>query len=98
VAGIVAAVEAGRGLVLVPSWVACTTGPRLKLLPLKRALPAIRLVAIWPKEYETKLVKNLIAGGQGFSGGLGFGVDNIAVGALDDGPQLSLFGGGKLDS
>ncbi|HUZ07372.1 MAG TPA: LysR family transcriptional regulator, partial [Candidatus Paceibacterota bacterium] len=46
VTSIVAAVESGRGFALVPSCVACMAGPRLKLLPLKPALPPIPVVAI----------------------------------------------------
>jgi LysR family transcriptional regulator, benzoate and cis,cis-muconate-responsive activator of ben and cat genes len=61
VSSIVAAVEAGRGFALVPSCVASMVGPRLKLLPLKPALPAVPVVAIWRKESETELVKNFIA-------------------------------------
>jgi DNA-binding transcriptional LysR family regulator len=61
VSSIVAAVEAGRGFALVPSCVAGMVGPRLKLLPLKPALPAVPVVAIWRKESETELVKHFIA-------------------------------------
>jgi LysR family transcriptional regulator, benzoate and cis,cis-muconate-responsive activator of ben and cat genes len=61
VSSIVAAVEAGRGFALVPSCVASMVGPRLKLLPLKPALPAVLVVAIWRKESETDLVKHFIA-------------------------------------
>jgi DNA-binding transcriptional LysR family regulator len=61
VSSIVAAVEAGRGFALVPSCVASMVGPRLKLLPLKPALPAIPVVAIWRKKSETEPVKSFIA-------------------------------------
>ena len=61
VSSIVAAVEAGRGLALVPSCVASMVGSRLKLLPVKPALPAVPVVAIWCKESETELVNNFIA-------------------------------------
>ena len=60
VTSIVAAVESGRGFALVPSCVACMAGPRLKLLPLRPALPPIPVVAVWRKELETELVKNFI--------------------------------------
>lgn len=60
VSSIVAAVEAGRGFALVPSCVASMVGPRLKLLPIKPALPAVPVVAIWRKESETELVNNFI--------------------------------------
>jgi len=61
VSSIVAAVEAGRGFALVPSCVACMVGPRLKLLPVKPALPAVPVVAIWHKESENELMKHFIA-------------------------------------
>jgi LysR family transcriptional regulator, benzoate and cis,cis-muconate-responsive activator of ben and cat genes len=61
VSSIVAAVEAGRGFALVPSCVASMVGPRLKLIPLKPALPAVPVVAIWRKESETEMVKHFIA-------------------------------------
>ena len=38
--GIIAAVEAGRGIALVPSSLACIVGTRVKLIPLKPALAA----------------------------------------------------------
>jgi DNA-binding transcriptional LysR family regulator len=59
--GIIAAVEAGRGISLVPSSLACIVGTRVKLLPLKPALPPIVVGAGWRKESETDLVKNFIA-------------------------------------
>jgi LysR family transcriptional regulator, benzoate and cis,cis-muconate-responsive activator of ben and cat genes len=59
--GIVAAVEAGRGIALVPSSLACIVGTRVKLIPLKPALPPIPVGALWRKESETELVKNFIA-------------------------------------
>jgi DNA-binding transcriptional LysR family regulator len=59
--GIIAAVEAGRGIALVPSSLACIVGARVKLLPLKPALPSILVGAVWQKENETDLVKKFIA-------------------------------------
>src|ERR1700722_13133323 len=61
VTSILAAVESGRGFALVPSCIASMVGPRLKLLPLKPALPDVPVVAIWGKESETELVKSFIA-------------------------------------
>jgi DNA-binding transcriptional LysR family regulator len=61
VTSLIAAVESGRGLALVPSCVACMVGARLKLLPLRPALPPIPVVAIWRNESETELVKSFIA-------------------------------------
>jgi DNA-binding transcriptional LysR family regulator len=59
--GIVAAVEAGRGIALVPSSLACIVGTRVKLIPLKPALPPILVGAVWRKESENELQKNFIA-------------------------------------
>ena len=61
VTSIVAAVESGHGFALVPSCVACMAGPRLKLLPLRPALPPIPVVAVWHKDSETELIKKFIA-------------------------------------
>ena len=58
---LIAAVEAGRGLALVPSSLACMVGPRLKLIPLKPALPPIPVGAVWLKENDSELVKQFIA-------------------------------------
>jgi DNA-binding transcriptional LysR family regulator len=58
---IIAAVEAGRGIALVPSSLACIVGTRVKLIPLKPTLPPIPVGAVWRKESETELVKNFIA-------------------------------------
>ncbi|HEY2328747.1 MAG TPA: LysR substrate-binding domain-containing protein [Verrucomicrobiae bacterium] len=63
--GIVAAVEAGRGVALVPSSLACMVGARLKLLPLKPALPPIPVGAVWLKENDSELVKTFIAAARG---------------------------------
>jgi DNA-binding transcriptional LysR family regulator len=59
--GIIAAVEAGRGIALVPSSLACIVGTRVKLIPLKPALPPILVGALWLKENESELVKKFIA-------------------------------------
>ena len=58
---IIAAVEAGRGIALVPSSLACIVGTRVKLLPLKPALPPICVGAAWLKENDSELVKQFIA-------------------------------------
>jgi len=57
---IVAAVEAGRGIALVPSSLACIVGTRVKLLPLKPALPPIRVGAVWLKKEDSDLAKKFI--------------------------------------
>jgi DNA-binding transcriptional LysR family regulator len=59
--GIIAAVEAGRGIALVPSSLACIVGTRVKLIPLKPALPPIPVGAVSLKENESELVKKFIA-------------------------------------
>jgi DNA-binding transcriptional LysR family regulator len=59
--GIIAAVEAGRGIALVPSSLACIVGTRVKLLPLKPALPPILAGAVWLKENESELVRRFVA-------------------------------------
>jgi DNA-binding transcriptional LysR family regulator len=58
---IIAAVEAGRGIALVPSSLACIVGTRVKLLPLKPALPPIPVGALWLKNNESDLAKKFIA-------------------------------------
>jgi DNA-binding transcriptional LysR family regulator len=59
--GIIAAVEAGRGIALVPSSLACIVGTRVKLLLLKPALPPILVGAVWLKENESEPVKRFVA-------------------------------------
>jgi DNA-binding transcriptional LysR family regulator len=59
--GIIAAVEAGRGIALVPSSLACIVGTRVKLIPLKPALPPILVGAVWLKENQSELVKKFVA-------------------------------------
>jgi DNA-binding transcriptional LysR family regulator len=61
VTSIVAAVEAGRGFALVPSCVACMAGPRLKLLPLRPALPPIPVGAVWRPEAGAALAEQFMA-------------------------------------
>ena len=58
---IIAAVEAGRGIALVPSSLACIVGTRVKLIPLKPALPPILVGALWLRENDSELVKKFIA-------------------------------------
>ena len=58
---LIAAVEAGRGLAMVPSSLACMVGARLKLIPLKPALPPIPVGAVWLKDKDSELVKRFIA-------------------------------------
>jgi LysR family transcriptional regulator, benzoate and cis,cis-muconate-responsive activator of ben and cat genes len=59
--GLIAAVEAGRGVALVPSSLLCMVGARLKLLPLKPALPLIPVGAVWLKDNQSEMVIKFIA-------------------------------------
>ena len=58
---VTAAVEAGRGIALVPSSLACVVGERLKLIPLRPALPPIPVCAVWSKAEKMEAVKSFIA-------------------------------------
>ena len=58
---IIAAVEAGRGIALVPGSLACIVGNRVKLLPLKPTQPPIPVGAVWLKADDSELVKKFIA-------------------------------------
>lgn len=60
-ASLIAAVESGRGLALVPECMACMVGPRLKLIPLDPAPPPIPVGAVWRDEAESGLAKHFIA-------------------------------------
>ena len=57
---LIAAVESGRGLALVPECLACMVGARLKLLFLRPALPPIPVAAIWRREADGSLVEKFI--------------------------------------
>ncbi len=61
VTSLIAAVEAGRGVALVPSCVACMVGPRLKILPLNPAGPAIVVGAAWCEKKVPAIVEKFIA-------------------------------------
>ena len=64
VTSLIAAVEAGRGFALVPSCVSGMAGPRIKLLPVRPALPPTSIVALWRKEAKTELVTAFVAAAQ----------------------------------
>ncbi len=59
--GLVAAVEAGRGIALVPDCLACSVGPRLKLIPLFPAGPPIIVGAAVKKGPVPAIVDKFIA-------------------------------------
>jgi len=61
ITSLIADVEVGRGFALVPSCVACMAGPRLKLLPLRPALPPIPVGAVWRPEVGAALVEQFLA-------------------------------------
>ena len=58
--GLIAAVEAGRGVALVSTSMKCITGPRVKLLPLAPALPPIVVGALYPRESLSDLARKFI--------------------------------------
>jgi LysR family transcriptional regulator, benzoate and cis,cis-muconate-responsive activator of ben and cat genes len=65
---LIAAIESGCGLALVPSSLTCMVGARLKLIPLKSAAPPIPVGAIWLKENTGELLKEFIASAKSKSG------------------------------
>jgi len=60
VTGLIAAVEAGQGIAIVPSSLACMSGQRLKLLPIKPKLPPFSVGAV-TTEKGPKLAKDFVA-------------------------------------
>jgi DNA-binding transcriptional LysR family regulator len=60
IASIIAAVESGRGVALVPDSFACMVGPRLKIIPLKPAGETITVGAIWKRESRTPLAEQFV--------------------------------------
>ena len=61
VTSLIAAVESGRGVALVPACVACMVGPRLKLLPLVPAGPPIVVGVITKQGTSPVMVEKFIA-------------------------------------
>ncbi len=57
---LIAAVESGRGIALVPSCLACMTGPRLKLIPLKPKEVTV-VGAVWKIDALTPMAEKFIA-------------------------------------
>jgi DNA-binding transcriptional LysR family regulator len=47
ITSIIAAVESGRGVALVPSLLSCMVGQRLRLIPIAETLPEIVIGAVW---------------------------------------------------
>ena len=63
VTSLIAAVEAGQGIALVPSCVGCMVGPRLKIIPLYPAQPPLIVVAASRLAGAKETVKKFIAAG-----------------------------------
>ncbi len=65
VTSLIAAVEAGRGVALVPSCLACLAGPRLKVIPLSEPGPPIIVGAIMRANEKSPLVQKFITAAAG---------------------------------
>ena len=63
--GLVTAVEAGTGLALVAQSLACSIGPRLKLIPLTPAPAPIIIGAAWPGDRLTPAARQFLRCAQG---------------------------------
>jgi len=61
VSSLIPAIEAGRGIGIVPSCVACMVGPRLKIIPLQPAPDPLIVGAAYRAENLTELVRKFIA-------------------------------------
>ena len=57
---IIAAVEAGRGMALVPSCLACMVGSRLTLIPIAPGVAPIPVVAAWRTKEVSDLVEKFV--------------------------------------
>ena len=60
VSSLIAAVEAGVGVALIPESLACLAGPRLKLMPLSPAPEALIVGAAWAKEGLTAAAERFL--------------------------------------
>jgi DNA-binding transcriptional LysR family regulator len=61
VTSLIAAVEVGRGVALVPSCMKCLAGPRLKILALTPAAASIVVGAVCRKESDSSVAKKFVA-------------------------------------
>jgi DNA-binding transcriptional LysR family regulator len=59
--GLIAAVESGRGVALLPNLLSCMVGARLKLIPLTEPTPEIILGAAWKGDTAPPMVEQFIA-------------------------------------
>jgi DNA-binding transcriptional LysR family regulator len=62
---IIAAVEAGRGIALAPSCLACMVGQRLKLIPIASGVTPIPVVAAWRTKEVSDLVEKFVTATRG---------------------------------
>lgn len=58
---LMADVESGRGVALVPECLSCMAGERLRLIPLRDGPPPIPVVAIWRKDSGVNLIERFVA-------------------------------------
>ena len=61
VTSLIAAVETGRGIALVPGCLACMVGPRLKILPLEPSPEPLIVGAAYRPDHVTETVRKFIA-------------------------------------
>jgi LysR family transcriptional regulator, benzoate and cis,cis-muconate-responsive activator of ben and cat genes len=57
-ASLIAALESGTGVALVPQSFSCSAGPRLKLIPLAPALDSLVIGAVWAKDGLTPAARS----------------------------------------
>ncbi|MEO6995760.1 MAG: LysR substrate-binding domain-containing protein, partial [Lacunisphaera sp.] len=69
--GLVTAVEAGTGLAFVAESLACSIGPRLKLISLTPAPASIIIGAAWPRDRVTPAAQQFFRCAQRVKGGAG---------------------------
>ena len=60
VSGLITAVEAGNGVAIAPQSLACTAGPRLKLIPLSPAPEPLAVGAAWSKAGVTAATERFL--------------------------------------
>jgi len=60
VTSLIAAVEAGRGIAVVPSCMACLAGPRLKIIPLKPAIDPVVVGALCRKTGASPIAQKFV--------------------------------------
>jgi len=65
VTSLIAAVESGQGVALVPECLSCMVGTRLKLIPLNPSPPPISVGAVWRDGAKAGLARQFIAAAKG---------------------------------